>query len=304
MQENSEVPHPKKCHECHAAIYLDALFCPRCGAKVQRLCHQCGVIVGDSHLFCHKCGASLNHFQPIPMEALLKAAEAVAHRINNALSIVLTNSQLATRRITDLSRNTSEELQQYLQDIAEAADGGGSVIRQFQAFLDSIMDGYSQEENSPNVNQLVSNLRVPSNLELPAPHVTLESKETTRVGHVSILIVDDEEKIRHALSYALTLGGHHVITASDGQEALALVQDGLYDVAFVDLKMQGMDGWEVSSAIKNLNPDTIVVLMTGWSIRANDERLKENHIDAIITKPFELSQINDMVTAVGNRGKI
>ena len=238
------------------------------------------------------------------MEALLKAAEAVAHRINNALSIVLTNSQLATRRITDLSRNTSEELQQYLQDIAEAADGGGSVIRQFQAFLDSIMDGYSQEENSPNVNQLVSNLRVPSNLELPAPHVTLESKETTRVGHVSILIVDDEEKIRHALSYALTLGGHHVITASDGQEALALVQDGLYDVAFVDLKMQGMDGWEVSSAIKNLNPDTIVVLMTGWSIRANDERLKENHIDAIITKPFELSQINDMVTAVGNRDTI
>ena len=298
------MPHPKKCDKCHAAIYHDALFCPRCGAKVQRLCHQCGIIVGDSDLFCHKCGASLNHFQPVPEEALLEAAKAVAHRINNALSIVLTNSQLATRRIADLSQNTSEEFQQYLQDIAAAADGGGSVMRQFQTFLDSITNGYSQEENSANVKQLVSNLRVPFNLELRVPQVTAESKETARIGHVSILIVDDEEKIRHALSYALTLAGHHVITASDGEEALALAQGGLYDVAFVDLKMQGMNGWEVSSAIKQLNPDTMVVLMTGWSIRADDERLKENHIDAIIAKPFELSQINDMVTAVGDRGTI
>ena len=296
--------HAKECGKCHTAIHQDALFCPRCGARVLRLCHQCGIIVGDSDLFCHKCGTSLDHLQPIPVESLLKAAKAVAHRINNALSIVLTNSQLATRRITDLSQDINVELLQYFQDIGAAANGGGKVVRQFQIFLDSVISGYSQEESSINVKQLVSNLQVPSKPEPQAPRITVEDKATARVGRISILIVDDEEKIRHALSYALTLGGHHVITASDGQEALALIQSGLYDVAFVDLKMPGMDGWAISSAIKQLNPDTMVVLMTGWSIRPDDKRLKENHIDAIITKPFELSQINDMVTAVGNRGAI
>ena len=232
---------------------------------------------------------------------MISVAEAVAHRINNVLSIVLTNSQIATRRIADLPQEMREELKDCLQDIAVAADGGGRVIGQFQRFLDSIVNGYSQEENSAYVDQMVSNLQIPAVAETRTYYADMRSEKPTLVGHVSILIVDDEEKIRHALSYALTLAGHHVITASDGQEALTLFQSGSYDIAFVDLKMPGMNGWEVTSAIKQIDPDTMVVLMTGWSVRLDDERLSKNNVDAMITKPFELSQINDLITEVGNR---
>ncbi len=293
--------HPNKCGECHATIYNNASFCPKCGTKVQRTCDQCGSIVADSDLFCHRCGLSLGHSQSVPEGALTSVAKAVAHRINNALSIVLTNSQIAARRIVDLPQEMREDLQRCLQDIALAADGGGRAIGQFQKFLNSIANGYSQEESSAYVDQMVSNLRIPAIPESSTPRAHVRSEKPTLVGHVSILIVDDEEKIRHALSYALTLGGHYVITASDGQEALASVQSGSYDIAFVDLKMPGMTGWEVISAIKQIDPDIMVVLMTGWSVRLDDERLNQNHVDAVIIKPFKLSQINDLIKEAGVR---
>ena len=293
--------YPKKCGECHSLIYDNALFCSKCGMKVQGICSQCGNAVADSDLFCHKCGASLKHFQPISEGALVNVAKAIAHRMNNALSIVLTNSQIAARRTAGLPQAIREELQEYLQDIAVAADGGGRIMGQFQRFLDSIADGYSQEEDSAHVDQIVSNLQILAVPESRTYNAKLRSEKPTRVGHVSILIVDDEEKIRHALSYALALTGYNVMTASDGREALTLFRNGSYDVAFVDLKMPGMTGWEVTSAIKQIDPDTMVVLMTGWSVRLDDERLNQNHIDAVLTKPFELSQVNDLITEVGNR---
>ena len=293
-----------RCGECNAVMDDDALFCSKCGAKAQMACYQCGSAIADSDLFCRRCGTSLNSFQAIPEEALVNVAKSVAHRINNALSIILANSQLATRGTANPSQMTGRELQQYLQDIEVAAEGGGNVIRQFQRFLDSIANGHPQGESSVYAEQIVSNLSVPANPEPPVSYVIAESKKAALVGRVSILIIDDEDKIRHALSYALSLGGHHVITASDGQEALNLMHSGSYDIAFVDLKMPGMNGWEISSAIKKIDPDTMVVLMTGWNIRQDDERLRINHIDAMIAKPFELSQINDMVTAVGNNDRL
>ncbi len=293
--------HSKKCEKCQAPIHDSALFCPKCGTKVQRACEQCGSVVADSDLFCHKCGTSLKHFKPVSEGALISASEAVAHRINNVLSIVLTNSQIATRRIADLPQEMRDDFQEYLQDIALAADSGGRLIGQFQKFLNSIVDGYSFEESSTYVDQMVNNLQIPAIPESRTSQNNVRSEKPTLVGHVSILIVDDEEKIRHALSYALTLGGHHVITASDGQEALGFFQSGSYDIAFVDLKMPGMTGWELISAIKQIDPDTMVVLMTGWSVRLDDERLNQNHVDAVITKPFELSQINDLIKEAGIR---
>lgn len=292
---------PRKCQKCQATVNADALFCPKCGTKLQKTCQKCGSKAADGDSFCHKCGVSLERSKSVPDRDLINVAAVVAHRINNALSIILTNSQVAERQIADLPHTMRKELQKCLHDIAVTADGGGGVIRQFQKFLDSIPGGNSQEENSASGDQLVSDLRLPAVSEPRDYHTHVKGEKPTRIGNVSILIVDDEEKIRHALSYALTLGGHHVITASDGHEALELFKNGSYDIAFVDLKMPRMNGWEVTSAIKKIDPDAMVVLMTGWSVRLDDERLSENHVDAVLAKPFELSQINDLIKTVGNR---
>lgn len=292
---------PRKCQKCQSPVNTDALFCPKCGTKLQRICQQCESEVADGDSFCQKCGVSLERSQSVPDGDLINVAAVVAHRINNALSIILTNSQAAARQIADLPNATRKELQKCLHDIAVTADGGGNVIKQFQKILGSIPNEHSQEENSASADLLVNDLRLPAVSEQRDYHTDVKGEKPTRIGNVSILIVDDEEKIRHALSYALTLGGHHVITASDGPEALELFRDGSYDIAFVDLKMPRMNGWEVTRAIKEIDPDAMVVLMTGWSVRLDDERLSENHVDAVLAKPFELSQINDLIKTVGNR---
>ena len=264
-------------------------------------CQKCGTLVEASDKFCSECGALLKQSQPIQEETLIKVANAVAHRLNNALSIILTNSQIAAAQITGKLGSTENEIKGYLQDIAGTAANSGGVIHQFQKFLNSFSEGYSQEQDSAYVDQIADSLQIPS---WPRPQIVdmdlqgeKASTDPSRVGNISVIIIDDEEMIRHALSYALTLGGHHVITASEGQEALKLFQSESYDIAFVDLKMPGMDGWELADAIKKIAPDTMVVLMTGWSVQLDDADLREGHVDAVIAKPFELSQVNTLISS-------
>jgi CheY-like chemotaxis protein len=255
-------------------------------------CQECYAPIDYGDSFCRKCGASL---EALPA-SLINVAKALAHRLNNALSIVLTNSQLA------MADETSRQLQSRLQDMTVAAVDSGMLIHQFQEFLNSLANGNSQEKSF--ADQLVSNLQIPSAHKEPSfgeDTIRGKAQNLARVGHTSILIVDDEERIRHALSYALTLGGHHVITASDGYEALALLQSRPYDVAFVDLKMPGMNGWDAADAIKKMDPDIMVVLMTGWNVRLDDESLNKGPVDAVITKPFDLSEIYDVIAmAIGS----
>jgi CheY-like chemotaxis protein len=264
-------------------------------------CQKCGTLVEASDKFCSECGVLLKQSQPIQEETLIKVANAVAHRLNNALSIILTNSQIVAAQITGKLGSTENEIKGYLQDIAGTAANSGGVIHQFQKFLNSFSEGYSQEQDSAYVDQIADSLQIPS---WPRPQIVdmdlqgeKASTDPSRVGNISVIIIDDEEMIRHALSYALTLGGHHVITASEGQEALNLFQSESYDIAFVDLKMPGMDGWELADAIKQIAPDTMVVLMTGWSVQLDDADLRESHVDAVIAKPFELSQVNTLISS-------
>jgi CheY-like chemotaxis protein len=261
----------------------------------------------------------LKDSQGVPEGTVIDAAKTIAHRVNNALSIVLTNSQLAIRQMTNLPEETRGKLQSYLQEVAAAAVESGAVRHQFQEFLDSVAGERSQKTDSAytdfisfvenirtngihSVNRKSGGRQIPSS---PTPLIldaSLKGKnilaEPERVRQISILIVDDEDKIRHALSYALTLGGHHVITASDGEEALTLFENGSYDIVFVDLKMPGMDGWAVARSVKQSEPNTKVVLMTGLRVELSDEKLKERHIDAVITKPFELSEIGELIAVV------
>ena len=288
-----------KCQKCKTLMEDGDVFCPKCGAEVQKVCSRCksGVDAGD--LFCRKCGAFLKNPQPIQESTLVNVAQAVAHRLNNALSVILTNSQIAAAQAASVFGGSENELRGYLQDIAGTAANSGAVIHQFQDFLNSFADGFSHGQNLAYADQIAGNLQIPSGPKTKIVGVALQDKETdttsSRVGNISIMIIDDEEMIRHALSYALSLGGHHVITAADGKEALGLFKNGTYDIAFVDLKMPGMDGWELANAIKQVAPDTMVVLMTGWSVQLDDANLKESHVDAVIAKPFELSEVSKLL---------
>ncbi|MDP2958066.1 MAG: sigma-54 dependent transcriptional regulator [Longimicrobiales bacterium] len=78
-----------------------------------------------------------------------------------------------------------------------------------------------------------------------------------------LLIVDDERSIREALLQVFEYEGHEVRGAADGPEALAAAGSFRADVVFLDVKMPGMDGLEVLSRLRELDPGALVVMISG-----------------------------------------
>ena len=74
----------------------------------------------------------------------------------------------------------------------------------------------------------------------------------------NILVTDDEEFIRDLLSTFLNLYQHNVTLAESGEEAIKIIQENIFDIVIVDLKMNGMDGMAVLEAIKEISPGHLV----------------------------------------------
>src|SRR5271157_6628939 len=78
-----------------------------------------------------------------------------------------------------------------------------------------------------------------------------------------ILVADDEESIRKMMHMTLELDGHQVVLAEDGPTGLEMFKKESPDVVLLDVRMPGMDGREVLTHIKALDPDSEVIIITG-----------------------------------------
>ncbi|MBS3907665.1 MAG: GAF domain-containing protein [Syntrophaceae bacterium] len=110
-----------------------------------------------------------------------------------------------------------------------------------------------------------------------------------------ILVIDDEEAVRDILSRMLRTKGHEVETASDGDEGIERFKKQPFDLVFTDLGMPKLSGWEVGKTLKELNPKIPVVMITGWGMELNREKMSQNGIDLIISKPFNFDQVTQLI---------
>ncbi len=78
-----------------------------------------------------------------------------------------------------------------------------------------------------------------------------------------LLIIDDEDSIRGVLTQLFEYEGHEVAVAASGQEALSMVRAAVPDVTFLDVKMPSMDGLEVLGRLKDLAPESQIVMISG-----------------------------------------
>jgi CheY-like chemotaxis protein len=78
-----------------------------------------------------------------------------------------------------------------------------------------------------------------------------------------ILLVDDQPELRRLLERMLSNAGHSVVTAADGNEAIALFRQGDFDVVISDIRMPDMDGMALLKELHHLDPDLPVLLITG-----------------------------------------
>lgn len=114
-----------------------------------------------------------------------------------------------------------------------------------------------------------------------------ESKLTGR-----ILVVDDEEPMRKLMHEMLTLGGHEVVTAVDGQDGINRLQQERFDVIISDLSMPRKTGVDVLNAAKSIDPNYPVVIITGYPSPETAEKLIRVGASEFITKPFEMDKIH------------
>lgn len=111
-----------------------------------------------------------------------------------------------------------------------------------------------------------------------------------------ILAVDDDAAMLRTVERILA-PAHDVRGASSGEEALRLFQEEACDVAIIDIRMPGMDGYELTRAIKEKRPATEVILVTG-SVSDLDEKLirsVQERAGFFITKPFSRSVLTSLV---------
>ncbi len=111
----------------------------------------------------------------------------------------------------------------------------------------------------------------------------------------NILIVDDEQSYRQLLSLVFEGDGHTIRTASNGREALAVLQRDTVDVVISDVRMPDMDGIEMLRAVRETQPDLGVVLMTAFaSVETAREAFKLG-ADDFIQKPFDVEELKLIV---------
>jgi two-component system response regulator HydG len=102
----------------------------------------------------------------------------------------------------------------------------------------------------------------------------------------NILIVDDEESIRIGCTRTLTEEGYRAQSVGSGESALTAIEKVSFDAIILDLKMPGMPGMEVLKKIKESDPTSIVIIITGYgTIDVAVKAMREGAYD-FITKPF------------------
>jgi len=106
-----------------------------------------------------------------------------------------------------------------------------------------------------------------------------------------ILIVDDEAQMRDLLVKVLDKNGYQVSAAGDGEQALALLEKEPVDLVVTDVRLPGIGGLEALKAIKELNPEIVVIIMTAFgSIDQAVQAVKEGAYD-YINKPFKIDEM-------------
>jgi DNA-binding NtrC family response regulator len=107
----------------------------------------------------------------------------------------------------------------------------------------------------------------------------------------SILVVDDEQTILHSLSRDLACTGVKVTTAINGEEAIAKINNGSFDLVTTDLLLPGLDGFQVVKAAKTKNLQTMVIILTGYGAVESAIDALRLGADDFLQKPCDTDEI-------------
>ena len=115
-----------------------------------------------------------------------------------------------------------------------------------------------------------------------------------------IMVVDDNVDAAQSLSLLLQFGGHTLFVAHDGHEAIKIARGYKPHIAFLDIGMPGMDGYETASAIRKIEglEGMILVALTGWGAEEDKNRSREAGFNNHLVKPAQFEAIESLLSAL------
>jgi CheY-like chemotaxis protein len=111
-----------------------------------------------------------------------------------------------------------------------------------------------------------------------------------------ILVVDDQESMRHMLADLLETMGHESLTVPTGLEALEQLGDDV-DLVITDLNMPEMDGLELMKRIKARNPSLPVIVISGYGTFNTERQILSVGADGYIPKPCTIHRVRETVNS-------
>jgi DNA-binding NtrC family response regulator len=107
----------------------------------------------------------------------------------------------------------------------------------------------------------------------------------------NVLIVDDNISLSKTMSFVLARKDYDVETAKSGPEAIEKVKQKPFDIIFMDIKMPLMDGVETFRRIKEIRPEAVVMMMTGYSVEGLVQQALQEGAYGIIYKPVDIEKV-------------
>lgn len=122
---------------------------------------------------------------------------------------------------------------------------------------------------------------------------------------VNILLVDDDQSLTRTIGLILERQGYAVSTAGSGLEAIERIREEAFDLAFVDIKMPGLDGVETLCQLKSLRRDLTVVMMTAYTVEQRVREALEAGAHGVLHKPFDVKAVLSLIRrAVSTSGEM
>jgi len=119
-----------------------------------------------------------------------------------------------------------------------------------------------------------------------------------------ILVIEDEKSMREVLKILLEEEAYDVTTASDGDKGMEFISRDIFDLVITDIKMPRADGFKVLNKVKEISPDTIVIMITAFGTTESAiEAMKQGAYD-YIHKPFKIDEIRLVVKKAFEKKKL
>ena len=106
-----------------------------------------------------------------------------------------------------------------------------------------------------------------------------------------ILLVDDDPSILEIIGSGLEREGYHVTTADSGKAAIELINEEEFDLVITDLVMEPIDGIGVLKKVKEINPEIMVMILTGFGEMSSAIDALRLNADDYLLKPVKLEEL-------------